>query len=70
MGSLYSLTLLYNHFTYMKLICPECKNNVDLTDYTNIAKDQVIECNMCGITLMVTDNSKPEIEVEIVDEGK
>lgn len=54
----------------MKLICPECKNNVDLTDYTNIAKDQVIECNMCGITLMVTDNSKPEIEVEIVDEGK
>lgn len=54
----------------MKLVCPECKNEVDLVNYPNLAKDNVIECDMCGITLMVTDMSGEEVMTEIVDEGK
>ena len=53
----------------MKLICPECKNEVDLSRYPNLAVDQVIECDVCGITLLVTEMGD-EVHTEIVDEGK
>ena len=43
---------------------------VDLTD-REVVKDTIIECNMCGITLMVTEAMpNEEVQVEIVDEGK
>jgi len=54
----------------MKLICPECKNEVDLGNYPNLAKDNIVECDMCGITLMITDMEGEEVTAEIVDEGK
>lgn len=54
----------------MKLICPECKNDVDLTAYPNMAAGNVIECNVCGITLMVKDMDGENVIVEVVDEGK
>lgn len=54
----------------MHLACPECKNDVDLSSYTNLAKDQVIECAMCGITLLVTDIQGGEVTAEVTDEGK
>ncbi len=54
-----------------KLICPECKNEVDLSRYPNIAVGMVIECNHCGMTLSVKDiPASGEIKTEIVDEGK
>ena len=54
----------------MKLTCPECKNDVDLSAHTDLAKDQVIECNVCGISLLVTNIEGEEVATEIVDEGK
>ena len=55
----------------MKLNCIECKNDIDLSVYPNLAKDQVIECNTCGITLLVADMSDENaIQTEVVDEGK
>lgn len=55
----------------MTLTCPECKNDVDLSVYPKLAVEQVIECDTCGITLMVTALPEgEEVEVEIVDEGK
>jgi lysine biosynthesis protein LysW len=54
----------------MKLTCPECKNEVDLSIYPNLAKGDVVECDKCGITLMVTNIDGDEVAVEIVDEGK
>lgn len=54
----------------MKLVCPECKNEVDLSAYPSLAVDQVIECNICGISLLVTRIKGEEVETEIVDEGK
>ncbi len=54
----------------MKLICPECKTDVDLSVYPDIDKDQVIECNTCGISLLVTDIQDDELIVEIIEEGK
>lgn len=54
----------------MNLICPECKNAVDLTRYPNLAKGQVVECDVCGISLLVTDIQNNEVKTEIVDEGK
>ncbi|HLD31416.1 MAG TPA: hypothetical protein VJB37_00795 [Patescibacteria group bacterium] len=54
----------------MNLVCPECRNQVDLTPYANLAVEQVIECNVCGISLLVTKIEGKEVEVEIVDEGK
>lgn len=53
----------------MNLICPECKNNVDLSNYPNLSIGQVIECDVCGITLQVNELGE-KIEVEVVDEGK
>ena len=38
----------------MHLNCPECKNDVDLSGFSNLESDQVIECNTCGISLLVT----------------
>jgi len=54
----------------MNLTCPECKNACDLSSYPNLAVDQVIECNTCGITLMVTALEGESVQAEIVDEGK
>ncbi len=54
----------------MILICPECKNNVDLSSYQTIVKEQVLECNVCGITLLVTDVQGNTVTAEVMDEGK
>lgn len=54
----------------MKCICPECKNNVDVSNYPNLAVGNVIECNSCGITLAVRGMDAQEVFTEIVDEGK
>jgi len=54
----------------MNLTCPECKNNVDLSIYPNLAVGQVIECNVCGISLLVNKIEGDKVEAEVVDEGK
>ena len=54
----------------MQLICPECKNTLDLSVYQNLAVGQVIECKMCGISLVVTKMEGEIVEAEIIDEGK
>jgi DNA-directed RNA polymerase subunit RPC12/RpoP len=54
----------------MKSICPECKNNIDLSRYTNIKEGMVIECNHCGITLLIKNIKDNVISTDIVDEGK
>ena len=54
----------------MNCICPECKNQVDLSKYQNITKGMVIECNHCGMTLLVKDIKDNKLVTEIVDEGK
>lgn len=50
--------------------CPECKNSIDLTRYPNLATGNVIECDKCGITLMVKGITGSDVATEIVDEGK
>jgi len=55
--------------TNSKLICPECKNEVDLSKYPNLAVGMVVECNHCGMTLSVKEVGD-DIKTEIVDEGK
>lgn len=52
------------------LVCPECKNAVDLSRYPTVTTGMVIECNHCGMTLMVKNIADGTIETEIVDEGK
>ena len=55
----------------MKCICPECKNQVDLSKYENLAVDHTIECDSCGILLAVREIKEDgSLETEIVDEGK
>lgn len=54
----------------MKLVCPECKNDVDLSLYPDLMPEQVIECDKCGITLMINQIKGAVVETEIVDEGK
>jgi len=51
-------------------ICPECKNTIDLSSYPNIATGMVIECNHCGMTLLVKEITDGDVKTEIVDEGK
>ena len=54
----------------MNLVCIECKNEIDLSVYSPIDTGDVIECNHCGITLVVKDVSDDNLSVEIADEGK
>ena len=54
----------------MKAICPECKNQIDLSKYPNLAVGMVIECNHCGMTLLVQDMTGGDVKSKIVDEGK
>lgn len=54
----------------MKCVCPECKNTIDLSRYPNLAPGMVVECNHCGMTLLVKDTTGGIVTTEIVDEGK
>jgi DNA-directed RNA polymerase subunit RPC12/RpoP len=55
----------------MQCVCPECKNTVDLSRYPNLAVGMVIECNHCGMTLVVKNIADDgAVKTEIVDEGK
>lgn len=66
----YALNILFVILFAMNLICPECKNSIDLSVYPDLSIDQIIECNLCGITLQVTAIEGEAVSVEIVDEGK
>ena len=53
------------------LVCPECKNTVDLSRYPTITPGMVVECNHCGMTLLVKEIAADgAVKTEIVDEGK
>lgn len=54
----------------LQCVCPECKNNVNLSRYPNVMVGMVIECNHCGMTLSVKKIENARVETEIVDEGK
>lgn len=54
----------------MKCVCPECKNDIDVSKHPKITIGYVIECDMCGILLEVTAIHDGIVETEIVDEGK
>lgn len=54
----------------MQLACPECKNDLNLTPYPKLKRDDVIECDMCGITLMMMEDAAGHWRAEVVDEGK
>ncbi len=54
----------------MKLVCPECKNDVNLSLFPDLAPEHVIECDVCGITLLVNNIDDEEIKAEVIDEGK
>ncbi len=55
----------------MRLICPECKNEVDLSIYPQIKPKQVVQCNHCGMVLSIVEiKDDGEVITEIVDEGK
>lgn len=54
----------------MQLICVECKNTIDLSAYPNLEKDHVIECDICGISLLITDMTSEIVIAEVTDEGK
>lgn len=54
----------------MKLVCPECKNDIDLSAYPDLNEGHVIECDTCGITLEVKNIEGDDVKVEILDEGK
>lgn len=67
----YTVTVfISHHHTRMILVCPECKNQVNLSAYPNVEPDQVVECDTCGISLLVVDIAGEEVKTEIVDEGK
>ena len=52
-------------------VCPECKNPLDLSRYPALAVGMVIECNHCGMTLLVKEiTADNEVKTVIVDEGK
>ena len=54
----------------LKATCPECKNPIDLLRYPSIKEGMIIECNHCGITLLVKKIENNTMKTEIVDEGK
>lgn len=51
-------------------MCPECKNSIDLSTYPEMKEGMVIECNHCGITLLIKEIKNDTVSTEIIDEGK
>ena len=51
-------------------VCPECKNVIDLARYPALAVGMVIECNHCGMTLLVKEIAGNDVKTLVVDEGK
>ena len=62
--------MYFQSINVMKSVCPECKNDIDLSRYPSIQEGMIIECNHCGITLLVKKIEGEEVATEIVDEGK
>ncbi len=54
----------------MQLTCPECQNQVNLSPYVNLAVGNVVECDVCGITLLINAINGETVTAEVVDEGK
>lgn len=54
----------------MRIVCPECKNDADLSAYPNLEKGQTLECNHCGISLVVAGIREDEVFADVADEGK
>jgi len=54
----------------MRLVCPECKNEVNLANYPDLDVKHVIECDKCGITLMINEINDDHIVAEVAEEGK
>jgi DNA-directed RNA polymerase subunit RPC12/RpoP len=68
-----NLTMFSQNIKTMNMlcVCPECKNNLDLSRYPQLTVGMVIECNHCGMTLLVKDiASDGAVRTDIVDEGK
>jgi ribosomal protein S27E len=53
----------------MQLICPECKNEIDISGYPDLTGGSVVECNHCGITLQAKEDGD-NFTAEVIDEGK
>jgi DNA-directed RNA polymerase subunit RPC12/RpoP len=51
-------------------VCPECKNIVDLSKFSQVTAGMIIECNHCGMTLLVKQIQEGSISTEIIDAGK
>lgn len=69
----YIISMFHQNLKIMNtnLVCPECKNNVDLSKYPNLMPGMVVECNHCGMTLAIKEIADSgEVKTEIVDEGK
>ena len=54
----------------LECVCPECKNTINLSRYPNLMVGMVIECDHCGMTLLVKEIKGTSVITEIVDEGK
>jgi len=54
----------------LECVCPECKNTINLSRYPNLMVGMVIECDHCGMTLLVKEIKGASVITEIVDEGK
>lgn len=54
----------------MKLVCPECKNDVDLANNDDLEVEDIVECQMCGTTLEVLSIEGNVVSADVVDEGK
>jgi len=54
----------------MNLVCPECKNSIELPASTNLSVGSVLDCNTCGITLEVEKIDDEKVILEVIDEGK
>lgn len=54
----------------MKLVCPECKNEINFPNASELSVGSVLECNTCGITLEVEGINGQKAKLEVIDEGK
>ncbi|MEK7596647.1 MAG: hypothetical protein AAB450_00850 [Patescibacteria group bacterium] len=54
----------------MKCVCPECKNEIDVSKHPKIAVGYCVECDTCGILLEVRSIENDDVTTEIIDEGK
>lgn len=60
-----------NHEDAKTVICPECQNDVDISNREDLEVGDIIECQYCGSDLeVVSVDADGNVQIQLIEEEK